>query len=56
MSNWDNVMSVGIAPCCFRSGQGGVLSSPQSVSFAGGTFQSTDRPLVLGNRDHGGAA
>lgn len=41
VSNWDNVMSVGIA-LLLRSGQGGVLSSPQSVSFAGGTFQSAD--------------
>ncbi|MNE89370.1 hypothetical protein D3C80_1867750 [compost metagenome] len=41
VTNWDNVLSVGIA-LLLRSTQGGVLSSPQSVSFAGGTFQSAD--------------
>lgn len=41
VTNWDNVLSVGIA-LLLRSNQGGLLSSPQSVSFAGGTFQGAD--------------
>ncbi|MCF5907527.1 PilW family protein [Aeromonas veronii] len=40
--NWDNVLGIGVQ-LLMRSNQGNVVSAPQALSFAGTTFQATDR-------------
>lgn len=40
--NWDNVLGIGVQ-LLMRSNQGNVVSAPQALSFAGATFQATDR-------------